>query len=672
MTDMTTRIVPADAAGASGASGASRRSTLRFSPLFGSGAVLQRDKPIRVWGEAAAGAHVRVTIDGVEATAVAESDGTWQATLPPHPAGGPYTLVARTDADIDSDCDGNGGGDGDGKVIANDVLYGDVWVLGGQSNMQLWMGRLYERYPDELAQARDGNVRCFIVPEAEDFHGPRRTIDGGSWLVEGRDDYAPVSGVGYFFAKRLRERADVPIGLLQTAIGGTVIETWTAEEWVDRLGLLPPDHDRWRNDDYVRGIAERYEADFARYETAVNAMDRGLAEGWGGKDFDDSAWDELALADAYAPHPALSGAAVVWFRKTIDVPERLVGRSARMFFGTLTDADDCYVNGELVGSTGYKYPPRNYVIPRLAARTTIAFRLRIDTNQGGGFRFGKRHRIVCGNDADVIDVDAMGPWRYAVAARTPEAPAQTFLSRYAASCYNGMIAPIGRYGVKGVLWYQGESNASRTPIRYADKMAALIQCWRETFGEPNLPFLYAQLPNIAFEARGWAKLRDEQRKALAVGNTAMVVLLGAGEDNDLHPLDKDTVGTRFARAAEVLAYGADHEAMGPIVSRAWLSQGAITLRFAHCGGGLATDGTALTFEVLDAGADGRSVWRPMDGYVSSPSTVTIPLPCDRRFGEDSRIRYAWGDSPRPVLRSREGLLASPFEVELEVANIAER
>ena len=657
MTDMTTMTVLDDASGTSDASGAPHHGTLRLSPLFGSGAVLQRDKPIRVWGEAAAGARVCVTIDGMEAATVAGCDGTWQVTLPPHPAGGPYTLMAQ--ADVDSDPDGGE------TIAANDVLYGDVWVLGGQSNMQLWMGRLYERYPDELAQAHDGNVRCFIVPETEDFHGPRRTLDGGSWLVEGRDDYAPVSGAGYFFAKRLREQVDVPIGLLQTAIGGTVIETWTAEEWVDRLGLLPPDHDKWRDDGYVQGIAERYQADFARYETAVNAMDRGLAEGWAGVDFDDAAWDELALADAYAPHPALSGPAVVWFRKTIDVPERFVGRSARMFFGTLTDADDCYVNGELVGSTGYKYPPRNYVIPRLTVRTTIAFRLRIDTNQGGGFRFGKRHRIVCGSDADVIDVDAMGPWRYAVAARTPEAPAQTFLSRYAASCYNGMIAPIGRYGVKGVLWYQGESNASRTPIRYADKMAALIQCWRETFGEPDLPFLYAQLPNIGFEARGWAKLRDEQRKALTVGNTAMIVLLGVGEDNDLHPLDKGTVGTRFARAAEALVYGADHEAMGPIVSRAWCSQGAITLRFAHCGGGLATDGTALTFEVLDAGTD-RSAWRQMSGYVSSPSTVTIPLPCDRRFGEDSRVRYAWGDSPRPVLRSCEGLLASPFEVELEV------
>ncbi|KAB8287563.1 sialate O-acetylesterase [Bifidobacterium avesanii] len=623
---------------------------LHVSPLFGDGAVLQRGKSIRIWGEALPEALVRVSIDGVEASAAADGIGAWQAVLPPHPAGGPHTLTVTS------------GGE---TFVAHDVLYGDVWVLGGQSNMQLWMGRLAERYPDEVAQAKDDRVRCFIVPEVEDFHGPREALGGGSWLVEGRDDYVSVSGAGYFFAKRLREHVDVPIGLLQTAIGGTTIETWMGEAWLNRIGLLPADHGKWRNDAYVKALADDYAAAFARYEAVVDAMDRGLAGDWASPAFDDSAWDEIALSDAYAPHPAFAGPAVVWIRKTIDVPERFVGKRARMFFGTLTDADECYVNGEPVGQTGYQYPPRNYEIPELTARTTIAFRLRIDTNSGGGFRFGKRHRIVCAGET--IDVDAMGPWRFAVAARTPAAPVQTFLSRFAAACYNGMIAPIGRYGVKGALWYQGESNASRTPVRYADKMMALIQCWRETFGEPDLPFIYAQLPNIAFEARGWAKLRDEQRRALAVGNTAMTVLIGAGEDNDLHPLDKETVGSRFAYAAESLVYGASHDSMGPIVARAELIQGAITVHFAHCGGGLeAASGEELAFDVIDPRAGGRPGCETLRGYVSSPVTVTIPLPCDRLFGEDTRVRYAWGDSPRPVLRSREGLPASPFEIDLEV------
>lgn len=627
--------------------------TLQLNPLFGDGAVLQRNKPVRVWGRADVGARVTVSIDDMESMAVADANGDWQAVLPAHPAGGPYTLAVRL-----------GSGEAMETTESHDVLYGDVWVLGGQSNMQLWMGRLEERYPNELVDGADPDVRCFIVPEAENFHGPSNALpEGGSWLKEGTDDCSMVSGAGHFFAKFLRRRVDVPIGLLQTAIGGTTIETWISEPWMDHLGLKPADHGKWRNDAYIKAIADEYSAAFSRYVADVDALDCGLAEHWQDPAFDDADWGTIELGDAYAPHAAFSGPAVVWLRKTIDVPANLVGRRAIMRFGTLTDADDCYVNGEMIGQTGYQYPPREYVVPALAERMTIAFRLRIDTTNGGGFRAGKRHAIVCGDD--VIDVDALGPWRYAVAARTPHAPEQTFLSRFTASCYNAMIAPIARYGVTGTLWYQGESNATRTPVRYADKMIALVQCWRETFDEPDMPFIWAQLPGIGFEARGWARLRDEQRKALSLKNTAMTVLLDAGEDNDLHPSGKATVGERFAVAAESLVYGADHEAMGPVIATAEASEGSIVLRFSHCAAGLETDGTPLEFDVIDAGY-GFAAARVdrLPGRISSPDTVTISLPCDRVLGAESRIRYAWGDSPHPTLRNAEGLLASPFEIEI--------
>lgn len=628
--------------------------SLSVCPLFARGAVLQRGRPITVWGRASSGAAVTVSIDGDSASGLVNADGEWQVELPAHPAGGPYVLTVES---------------GGNRIEIDDVLVGDVWVLGGQSNMQLWMSRVTSRFPDELDKADDGAVRFYMVPEACRFNGPVDEMEPSCWLVEGRDDLGGVSAAGFFFAKHLRRQVDVPLGFLQTAIGGTPIDTWIGEEWLERLGLLPDDFAKWRDGEYTRRLSANNEADQTRFAADADALDRGLRERWQRTDFDDGDWNQIALADAGPSVPELSSPGVVWFRTTIRVPEELTGCPGRMRFGTLTDADWCYANGELIGQTGYRYPPRNYEIDAMPAMLTLAFRLRVDTNRGGGFMMGKRHEILVDTPQGVrcLDVDRVARWRFRKSCDIPPAPEQFFPSRVPSACYNAMIAPLKRYGVAGVLWYQGESNANRTPLRYADKMLALIQCWRKEFGEPDLPFIYAQLPGISFEAKGWAKIRDEQRRALALDNTAMITLLDCGEFNDLHPLDKDTVGKRFAIAADALVYGADHESMGPLIARASRREGSLTLWFTHCAGGLALmPGCAsddLVFELVDPMLGGGAS-QMVHGIIASPSTVRIDLPGDMVIGADARIRYAWADCPDPVLCNGEGLPAAAFELEI--------
>ncbi|WP_291526393.1 sialate O-acetylesterase [Bifidobacterium sp. UBA744] len=627
---------------------------LSVCPLFAQGAVLQRGKPITVWGQGLPAAAVTVSIDGNSVSGVVGVDGEWQIGLPSHPAGGPYTLIVESR--------GN-------RIEIVDVLYGDVWVLGGQSNMQLWMSRVAYRFPDELEAADDRAVRFYIVPEACRFRKPVNRMGASRWLVEGEDDLSGVSAAGFFFAKHLRQWADVPIGFLQTALGGTPIDSWIGEEWLERLGLLPDDSQKWRDEEYVRRLIANNEADLARFVADADALDCGLREQWQRVELDDGDWSQIVLADAGSAVPELSSPGIVWFRATIQVPEELVGCPGHMRFGTLTDADWCYVNGELIGQTGYRYPPRNYDIAVMPASLTLVFRLRVNTHLGGGFMKGKRREILVDTPQGLrrLDLDAAGLWRFRRSCSIPSSPEQFFPSRVPAACYNAMIAPLGRYGVAGVLWYQGESNANRTPLRYTDKMLALIQCWRRTFGEPDLPFIYAQLPGIAFEAKGWAKIRDEQRRALALDGTAMITLLDCGEFNDLHPLNKDIVGKRFALAAASLVYGVDCEFMGPLIAGVTRGEGSLTLRFTHCVGGLTLmPGRMrddLVFELFDP-LSGGGMAQVVHGVVASPSTVRIDLPCDMVIGAEARLRYAWADCPDPVLCNGVGLPAAAFELEI--------
>lgn len=627
---------------------------MRLSSVFSNGMVLQRDVPSVIWGWSRPGTRVDASIAHSKGSALSDRSGRWRIVLPAHAAGGPYALHVTSRAQS---------GVSEEKIVIDDVLFGDVWILAGQSNMQLWMGRLKTKYHDEIDMANDDGIRFFLVGESASPCEPSIDLPGGRWQVVGLDDITNLSGVGYFFARRIRKSQDVPLGLIQIAIGGTPIESWMSACRLKNLGYLQADPMDFPSKDGVTAFQQSEHDAVQKYRRSLDQADRGLAGNWYERDYDDSDWKPLALSQAWYLHDAFAGPGVVWMRCKVEVPPLYQGHPAVLDLGTLVDSDQCYVDGQLVGETGYRYPPRLYPVGHLGAQMQITVRLRIDTDQGGGWTPGKRHCLrIVDMDRAQIDLDASGSWRCRRGLWAPPAPIEHYPTRMPAACFNAMVAPLAGLQMSGVLWYQGESNASRSSEGYGRKLIGLIQDWRRLFHRPDLPFIYVQLPNLKIEGQQWPRLRDEQRKALVLDHTAMVVSCGLGEDNDLHPLNKKAVGERLAYAAQSIVYGADHPAMGPRISHAERREEGIVLHFAEAGSGLVTNGP-LKFDLVDSSSGG--VPESLRGIIASSDMILIPLDSDRALGNPVFVRYAWAHSPRLPLAGEDGLPVSPFEVPLD-------
>ena len=624
---------------------------LSLSPLLTDGAVIQRDRPVCVHGRADAGAGVDVDMavriggrgSAHSARTTADADGRWEVRLPAQPA----HAVARIEVTS-----------GEARVIAEDLVFGDVWVLAGQSNMELWLGRLTTRFPHVLEEATDDGIRVFAVPQCFDFEYEHDDLESGRWIKASRDDFSMVSGVGWFFASRIRRDLGIPVGLVSCAIGGTRVACWMSRGALERIGMLPDDQDRLTAD-YVRDAEALAARQTDEYMAMFDDRDAGLKGHWEAPDLDDSDWATMSLTESMRPELRRSGS--VWLRVRVTVPGWAVGRPAQLRLGTLVDADDCYLDGGLIGQTGYEYPPRNYAVGALPERFTLAWRIKVFSGRGS-LTAGKPHVIVVdpGTDAErIIDLDAMGPWRFRRASYAPDAPVpEAFIRQCAVGDFNAMIAPLRHMGLTGVLWYQGESDGEH-PQGYAVRQMAMMQDWRRLFGRPDLPFVYAQLPNYAMDdCLAWPRLREEQRQAMALAGTAMVTTYDAGEDNDLHPLDKRTVGERMAAAAEALAYGLKTEGMGPVPTLADVGPRRITVRFHHVGQGLTAVGP-LAFDLVTARGSLR-----LEGRVIAADRIAIDLPAGCVPGPDARLRFAYEPSPPVTLTNAEGVPASPFDLAL--------
>lgn len=389
-----------------------------------------------------------------------------------------------------------------------------------------------------------------------------------------------------------------------------------------------------RNDTFVERIRQADARNDAEYDREIDEYDTGLAQRWNAPEYDDADWSTMRLTDTAQPELRQPG--VIWIRGTVRVPREFVGKSGVLNFGTMQDADEIYVNGTLIGQTGYQYPPRIYRIDRLDDTLQITIRLKVHYGTGG-LTSGKTHTITVfepSMDAatsaplGVIDCDTPSTWRFKRSMFFRMRRQDTFFQYKPAAPYNAVLAPWGNAHVTGFVWYQGESNTYE-PRMYGDKLVALAQCWRELFTTPNAPFFAVQLPNLALEPfHDWARLRNEQRRIMTLANTALVTTADVGEDNDLHPTDKLTVAERAATAAMALAHHSGEEPMGPFTWHATLSRdNAIFIHFLYAESGL----------------------RIRDGY----RAPTIPM-----------IRYAWEECPDLILENRQGLPASPFEIPL--------
>ncbi len=621
-------------------------SQVRLPQLVGDHMVLQRDTKVRIWGWAAPGEQVTLRFMDKNHRTRADRDGQWSVSLPPMPAGGPHQMDIRAS----------------NRLTVRDILIGDVWFSSGQSNMVLPMERIKEAFPKEIAAADYPQIRNFFVPTVSDVQTVHADLPPGQWKVTTPENVLGMGGATYFFAKAIHEKYGIPIGIINSSVGGTPAEAWISAEGLRDLEPYASRVRDLRDTTFFQALLEKH-----RPEPARPIPDVGTSGDlpWYDPAFRPSGWRSFWMPGYWDDQGTRNLRGILWFRKEIEVPASMAGKPAKLFLGAIVDADDTYVNGVKVGHTGYQYPPRRYTVPEgvlKAGQNTIVIRV---TNTGGkgGFVPGKSYVLTNGTDS----IDLRGDWQYQVGGvQAPRKPGEQIIQPFSAQneptgLYNTMVAPAVGYAVKGFLWYQGETNTHYAD-NYQQIMHALITDWRAQWGIGELPFVFAQLPefmqvDFSPAESNWARLREQQRQTLTVPRTAMAVTLGLGEWNDIHPLNKKGVGERMALAAGKIAYDDSVTVhSGPLYRSHEITGSRIVLSFDHTGGGLvARDGGELCHFAI-AGADRHFVWAQarIEGDQVIVWSDEIPEPL--------YVRYAWADNPECAnLTNREGLPASPFQ-----------
>jgi sialate O-acetylesterase len=608
--------------------------------------VLQRQARLPVWGWSAPGRSVTVTFGATSRSATADASGAWRVTLPPQSAAGPHRLLVRSGTD---------------SVVLRDVLVGDVWVASGQSNME-WPVSAARNAEAEIAAANDRRIRHFKVPTSF-APSPEPDLAGGSWAAADPQHVGSFSAVGYYFARDLRKSVDVPIGIINTTWGGSRIEAWMSRA---ALGL---DGARWgalwqEEESAQRRFAENLRAKIGE----VPPTDPGYVDGrapWADPALDESAWQPIKVPSLWeqAGYDGMDG--IAWYRLSFDLTADEAARGVKLGLGAIDDSDISWVNGTEVGRTNGYNLPRVYDVPSSALRAgRNVLAVRVEDTGGGGGIYG---------DASALFLEVGGTrrplasgWKFRVGTASMRPDGQ-HINKVPTVLYNRMVHPLLGLPIKGVLWYQGESNADNAADArgYAALFQRMITSWRREWGAGEFPFLWVQLANfMAPDSQppaqsAWAVLRDAQSAALSLPKTAQAVIIDIGDAQDIHPRNKHDVGARLALAARRVAYGQPVEHVGPTHRSHAVRGSEIVVRFDHVGAGLvsrAPDGAVGGFAV--AGADRRFVWANarIEGnavIVSSPQ-VASPV----------AVRYAWANNPtRASLYSREGLPAVPFRTD---------
>ncbi len=611
--------------------------------------VLQREIPVPVWGWAEPGEKLSVRMADQSAEAVADKDGKWTARIGPFKAGGPHTLTVS----------------GKATVEIKDVLVGDVWVCSGQSNME-WTVSGAMNAQREIGDARNPKIRHFAVPKAVSA-APLADLAGGAWQECRPENVGGWTAVGYFFARHLQEKLGVPIGLVHTSWGGTVCEAWTSGAALKTMADFKPAIEAIEASiDRLPELQREYVEKLVLWEKTFADMDEGGKKKWSEAAVDVSSWKTMTLPASWenAGLPNLDG--VVWFRKEVAVPATWSGRELTLSLGPIDDSDITTFNGTKIGSTDGWQAPRTYKVPGTLVKPGLnAIAVRVTDTGGGGGIYGKAEQLKLEGPGPAISL--AGAWPYAVGldlSKAPPKPTLPFANNPNAptALYNGMIAPVIPYGIKGAIWYQGESNVGRAR-QYQTLFPTMIRDWRSRWGVGEFPFLFVQLANfLPAKAEpgesAWAELREAQELTLGTPNTGQAVIIDIGDAADIHPRNKQDVGKRLAIWALGTTYGEKAEISGPLYSSMAVEEGRIRVKVKHAGGGLVAKGGEALKTFAIAAADKKWVWA--EAKIDGDSVVVW----SDKVAKPVAVRYAWADNPNGCnLYNKEGLPASPFRTD---------
>jgi len=619
--------------------------------LFTDHMVLQRGVAVPVWGSADAGGTVTVSIAGQAASAVADAKGRWIAKLKPLEAGGPHELTIA----------------GEKPITLKNVLVGDVWVCSGQSNMEQGI-RACANPTEEIAKANYPRIRLFMVPHH--VAGEPQTSVNATWQVcspatVAAGGWGGFSGAAYYFGRHLHRELDVPIGLIQTCWGGTIAEAWTSAEALKALPDFKPAVEQLEQ--LVADLKKGQDSYERRVAAWWRTNDPGSAKGWATAAFDAAAWKPMTLPQHWEKVAELgSFDGLVWFRRQLDVPAAWAGKDLLLELGPIDDRDTTFFNGTKIGATDVWTTARRYTVPGKlvkAGKNLIAVRV-LDTGGGGGL-YGQPAQMRLSRPGGAgKPVSLAGPWSYQAAApmgKLPPLPVKAVggSPNVVTVLYNGMIAPLLPYAIKGSIWYQGESNAGRA-MQYRTLLPTMIKDWRSRFGVGDFPFFIVQLANfMAVQATpvqsGWAELREAQLlTAQADPKVGLAVITDIGDARDIHPKNKQDVGKRLALSALAIAYGRKLVSSGPEFRGMKVEGGTARLAFDHVGGGLVARGGAKLKGFAVAGDDKQFHWA--DAVIEG-ETVVVSSP---NVARPAAVRYNWANNPIGDLYNKDGLPAGPF------------
>ena len=630
---------------------------VQLPQLFQSGMVLQRNKPIPVWGKADPQEKVIISWNKHQYETTADETGHWRIDLPKMKAGGPYTMTVA-------------------DIVLTDVLVGDVWLCSGQSNIDVTIERVYPQYTDEIDRFDNNKVRVFRVQNETNTHGVQDDIrpTNINWKPVTKQNVWLFSAVGTFLGLRMQQQTGIPQGIIVNSWGGTPIEAWiSADSLMRDYPMLIKRLAFYQNDQYIRAQAQANNEANKRWQELLDKVDGVSA--YQLSTYKDADWKTINQNDWM-----WRGVGSVWLRQHINIDKEHAGKPARLLLGTLFDQDITYLNGKEIGHTYYQYPPRRYDIPEGLLRegdNVIAVRF---INKYGAVHFipEKPYMIAFGDDRfsqnpmpkDVIPLSTQ--WKMHVGAEMPNCPSgDVSLQNLPTTLYNAVVHPLAPYAISGVVWYQGESNTGN-PKPYADYLRKLMGGWRALWQEPALPFCIVQLanhdgrqqtgfpspivPQVDPVNSGWAALREAQRTVAQQDPYAeMACLIDLGETVDIHPLRKKEAAERIGLCMDRLVYNKKVQ-LSPQPMSAEVQGSDVVITFDQP---LLSENIGNVPELEVAGSDGHFV--NVDSSMVTGNKVSLKSP----ISAPVKVRFAWKDSPHATLHNATGLPVTPFEILLQ-------
>ncbi len=624
--------------------------------IFTDHMVLQRDQPVAVWGWSRPGSRIEVAIAGESGSATTRADGVWMVHLPPLQAGGPHTLVVR----------------GQQTRTVSDVMVGDVWLCGGQSNMELPIQSVSEPGP-ELAKPVPSDIRLFTVPRALAVDARNDVPMGTSWQRGDARSLADFSAVCYFFGRELRPLARVPIGLVHASWGGTIGQAWTSHDALARLGGYEgglASVDAYSHDPV--GGARKYLQEMNGWFEANDAG--SSAPGWESPALDSSGWKTLVLPQEWNRGDLPNFRGIVWLRRTVQLSPDWVRSHAILSLANVDDRDSIttWVNGIRLQDRDRFATARRFQVPSgalHAGANVIAIRA-LDVGGGSAGIYGSGQDLYLQGDDVRHTENLAGPWAYNVSLSLQPGGAMPPVDASGAKSlptvlYNGMIAPLTNFRFKGVVWYQGESDRG-SAREYYRLLPTLIADWRARFGS-QLPFVVVQIASFLQQKAlpvesSWADIREAQR--LTVNSTAatgLVSTIDVGDGNSLHPLNKQAVGYRAALVARRIAYGENLTTSGPVPRASRREGDSIYVSYTADPGPMWVLGGDRVKGFALCNRMSTCVWAE-GALVADQVRLEVPPGF-----EPTEIRYGWADNPEINLYGAGGLPAVPFRINIGAA-----